>query len=80
MDRGEIEIFKKKLLLKKLLDKNNEILLKDALLIDNTLTVGEICIDILDPSTFGRRLINTAKHHLLNRIKDVEKNQSMMSL
>ena len=80
MDRGEIEIFQEKIV-EKISDKNNEILLKDALLIDNTLTVGEICIDILDPSTFGRRLINTkAKHHLLNRIKDVEKNQFMMSL
>ena len=73
MDRGEIEIFQEKIVVEKITDKNNEILLKDALLIDNTLTVGEICIDILDPSTFGRRLINTAKHHLLNRIKDVEK-------
>ena len=53
-------------------DKNNEILLNDALKIDKTMSVGDICIDILDPSTFGRRLINTAKHHLLNKIKDVE--------
>jgi len=73
MDRGEIEIFQEKIVVEKIQDSNNEILLKDALKIDNTMTVGEVCIDILDPSTFGRRLINTAKHHLLNRIKDVEK-------
>ena len=73
MDRGEIEIFQEKIVVDKVQDSNNEILLKDALKIDNTMTVGEVCIDILDPTTFGRRLINTAKHHLLNRIKDVEK-------
>ncbi len=73
MDRGEIEIFQEKIVVEKIQDSNNEILLKDALKIDNSMTVGEVCIDILDPSTFGRRLINTAKHHLLNRIKDVEK-------
>ena len=73
MDRGEIEIFQEKLVVDKILDADFEIILAEALKIDNTMTVGEICIDILDPSTFGRRLINTAKHHLLNKIKDVEK-------
>ena len=73
MDRGEIEIFQEKLVVEKIEDINNEILLDDALKIDKTMTVGDICIDILDPSMFGRRLINTAKHHLLNKIKDVEK-------
>ena len=73
MDRGEIEIFQEKLVVEKIQDKNNEIILDDALKIDKTMTLGDICIDILDPSTFGRRLINTAKHHLLNKIKDVEK-------
>tara|TARA_Y100001970_G_scaffold22181_1_gene25547 strand:- start:8602 stop:9843 length:1242 start_codon:yes stop_codon:yes gene_type:complete len=73
MDRGEIEIFQEKNVVEKIEDPLNEILLKDALKIDSTMTVGEICIDIIDPGDFGRRLINTAKHHLLNKIKDVEK-------
>jgi N utilization substance protein A len=73
MDRGEIEIFQEKIVVDKVKDADNEIILSDALKIDKTLTIGEICIDILDPGTFGRRLINTAKHHLLNKIKDVEK-------
>jgi len=73
MDRGEIEIFQEKLVVEKIQDQNNEIILKDALKIDHTMTVGEICIDILDPSIFGRRLINTAKYQLLTKIKDVEK-------
>ena len=73
MDRGEIEIFQEKVVVEEITDSLNEILLADALKIDSTMTPGEICIDIIDPGDFGRRLINTAKHHLLNKIKDVEK-------
>ena len=73
MDRGEIEIFQEKLVVDKVDDSLNEISLIDANKIDETLNSGDICIDILDPGDFGRRLINTAKHHLLNKIKDVEK-------
>ena len=73
MDRGEIEIFQEKMVVENITDPLNEILLEDALKIDDTMSSGEICIDIIDPANFGRRLINTAKHHLLNKIKDVEK-------
>ena len=73
MDRGEIEIFQEKIVVEEINDSLSEILLKDALKIDKTMSAGEICIEILDPGDFGRRLINTAKHHLLNKIKDVEK-------
>ena len=73
MDRGEIEIFQEKMVVDTVKDTLNEITLEDAKKIDKTLKIDEICIDILDPGDFGRRLINTAKHHLLNKIKDVEK-------
>ena len=73
MDRGEIEIYQEKLVVDTISNPLHEILLKDALKIDETLAVGEICIDILKPSDFGRRLINTAKNHMLHKIKDVEK-------
>jgi N utilization substance protein A len=73
MDRGEIEIFQEKMVVETVKDTLNEITLEDAKKIDKTLKIDEICIDILDPGDFGRRLINTAKHHLLNKIKDVEK-------
>ena len=73
MDRGEIEIFQEKIVVEKVEDLLNEISLVDAHKIDNSLSIDDICIDILDPGDFGRRLINTAKHHLLNKIKEVEK-------
>ncbi len=73
MDRGAIEIFQEKLIVDKISDPVNEILLDDAKLIDKTLEVGELCIDILDPSSFGRRLINTAKQQLFQKINEIEK-------
>ena len=73
MDRGEIEIFQEKIVVEEITDRLNEILLSDAKKIDKTMEVGEICIDLVETGDFGRRLINTAKHHLLNKIKDVEK-------
>tara|TARA_Y100001970_G_scaffold279114_1_gene385893 strand:+ start:828 stop:2063 length:1236 start_codon:yes stop_codon:yes gene_type:complete len=73
MDRGAIEIFQEKMIVDKISDPINEILLDDAKLIDKTLEVGELCIDILDPSSFGRRLINTAKQQLFQKINEIEK-------
>jgi len=73
MDRGAIEIFQEKLIVDKISDPINEILLENAKKIDKTLEVGEICIDILDPSSFGRRLINTAKQQLFQKINEIEK-------
>ena len=48
MDRGEIEIFQEKLIVDAIEDPLNEILLKDARKIDDTLGVGEICIDLVE--------------------------------
>ena len=73
MDRGEIEIFHEKIVVKEKSNNLHEIFIDDALKIDKTLSVDEICIDIIDPNSFGRRLINTAKQFLLQKIKDQEK-------
>ena len=51
----------------------SEILLEDAKKIDDTLEIGEICIDIIEPNSFGRRLINSAKQQLFQKINEVEK-------
>ena len=51
----------------------SEILLEDARKIDDTLELGEICIDIIEPNSFGRRLINSAKQQLFQKINEIEK-------
>ena len=73
MDRGEIEIFHEREIVDELDNPISEILLEDARKIDDTLELGEICIDIIEPNSFGRRLINSAKQQLFQKINEIEK-------
>ena len=73
MDRGEIEIFHEREIVEELDNPISEILLEDARKIDDTLELGEICIDIIEPNSFGRRLINSAKQQLFQKINEIEK-------
>ena len=73
MSRGEIEIFHEREIVDELDNPISEILLEDARKIDDTLELGEICIDIIEPNSFGRRLINSAKQQLFQKINEIEK-------
>ena len=73
MDRGEIEIFHEKIVVDNVKNNITEISVKDAIKTDDTLVVGDMYIDIIDPSVFGRRLVAHAKQHLAQKIKDIEK-------
>ena len=37
------------------------------------LDVGDDYVNILNPDSFGRRLINTAKQHMVQKIRDIER-------
>ena len=73
MDKGDVEIYHEKTVVESVADELTEISLSDAKKIDKTLELDELCIEVVDPSIFGRRLINTAKQHLSQKIKDIEK-------
>tara|TARA_B100002051_G_scaffold230545_2_gene228156 strand:- start:8129 stop:9364 length:1236 start_codon:yes stop_codon:yes gene_type:complete len=73
MDKGDVEIYHEKTVVETVIDELTEISLSDAKKIDKTLELDELCIEVVDPSIFGRRLINTAKQHLSQKIKDIEK-------
>ena len=73
MDKGDVEIYHEKNVVETVVDELTEISLSDAKKIDKTLELDELCIEVVDPSIFGRRLINTAKQHLSQKIKDIEK-------
>jgi len=73
MDKGEIEIYQEKIIVEKVVDPVTEIGLKDALKVEPDLLIGDPFIEVVDPSTFGRRLIHTAKQNLSQKIRDVEK-------
>ncbi len=73
MEKGEIEIYQEKMVVDEVFDPVIEISVEDARKVEEFLEVGDPYIEILNPSDFGRRLINTAKQHLAQKIRDIEK-------
>ena len=72
MDKGEIEIYQEKTIVKEVVDPVREISSVDALQVEPDLEIGDPFVEVIDPSTFGRRIINTAKQYLSHKIRDVE--------
>ena len=73
MDKGEIEIYQSKTIVEEVLDPVTEIELERAIKTEPDLELGDEFLEIIDPATFGRRLIISAKQNLNQRIKEVEK-------
>ena len=73
MEKGEIEIYQEQVVVEFVDDPVCEISIKDACKIEPDLEIGDPFIHILSPEDFGRRLINTAKQHLSQRIRDIER-------
>ena len=73
MEKGEIEIYQEKTVVETVIDPVCEISLDNALKEEPDLEIDDLYIEIIDPSDFGRRLINTAKQFLSQKIREVEK-------
>ena len=73
LDKGEIEIHQTRVIVDKVTDSVREIDVETAQKIEPDLEAGDEFLEILDPVTFGRRLIISAKQNLNQRIKDEEK-------
>lgn len=73
MDKGEVEIYQMKTIVEKVKDPVFEISLEKAQLTEPDLEVGDEFIEIIDPSSFGRRLITSAKQGLNQKIREAEK-------
>ncbi|MFZ5518462.1 MAG: transcription termination factor NusA [Candidatus Zhuqueibacterota bacterium] len=73
MEKGEIEICQSKTIVEKIQDENLEIDLETAQKVEPDLEIGDEFLDIIDPSSFGRRLIISAKQNLNQKIKEAEK-------
>jgi len=73
MDKGEIEIYQEMSVVKVVTDPVKEISLKDAHKEYSDLELGDSYVNIVNPDSFGRRLINTAKQHMVQKIRDVER-------
>lgn len=74
MDKGEIEIYQHKVIVKEVADPLHEIGLEEARIMDPDLAIGDPYVEIIDPTSFGRRLISHAKQILNQQIMRVEKN------
>ncbi|HQG44413.1 MAG TPA: transcription termination factor NusA, partial [bacterium] len=73
MEKGEIEIYQSKNVVTEVTDDVTEIALEEAQKSAPDMEEGDEFLEIIDPSTFGRRLIISAKQNLNQRIKEIEK-------
>ena len=78
LDKGEIEIYAEKTIVDEVDDYKVEILLEEAIEKEpeaaEGLVVGDVFVEVIDLTVFGRRIINTAKHFFAQKLRDVERN------
>ena len=78
LDKGEIEIYAEKTIVEEVDDYKVEITLEEAFEKEpeaaEGLIVGDIFVEVIDLTVFGRRIINTAKHFFAQKLRDVERN------
>ena len=73
MEKGEIEIYQEMTVVDKVTDPVVEIHVDEAVKEYDDLEIGDAYVNILSPDGFGRRLINTAKQHMVQKIRDIER-------
>ena len=78
LDKGEIEIYAEKTIVDEVDDYKVEITLEEAIEKEpeaaEGLVVGDVFVEVIDLTVFGRRIINTAKHFFAQKLRDVERN------
>jgi N utilization substance protein A len=72
-EKGDIEIYQEKIVVEEVENPAMEIDLESALKIDPDVEVGEEIVEEVDPVSFGRRLIVSAKQNLNQKIRDFER-------
>ena len=73
VDRGDMEIYMEREVVKEVTNPESQILLKEAKKSDPDIEEGEMFAEVINPELFGRRLINIAKQTLLQRLREHEK-------
>jgi len=73
MDKGEVEIYQSKTIVKTVEDEVTEVSLEKAQQVEPDLELGDEFVEIIDPTSFGRRLITSAKQSLTQKIREAEK-------
>lgn len=75
MDKGEIEIYQEKEVVETVFDPDFEVDLEAAHQVAPDLEIGDPYIDVVDPDSFGRRLITYARQTLNQKIQEFEKEE-----
>lgn len=75
MEKGDIEIYAEKTVVEDgaLEEEATEIELSKALKVDEDVEVGDEFVEVIDYNSFGRRLVLSAKQNLIQKIKEIEK-------
>lgn len=75
IERGELEIWRERTVVNngEVIDENDEIALRDALVIDQYSEVGEKLREFVDFSTFGRRAVINLRQALASKILELQK-------
>jgi N utilization substance protein A len=72
-EKGQIEVYTRRIVVENVVDPEKEISLKDAKAIDPQLEVGDELIEELDIERFGRSAIQTAKQVIMQRVREAER-------
>ncbi len=67
MDKGEIEIYHEKEVVEVVDDPDFEVDIETAHKVAPDLEIGDLYIDVLDPDSFGRRLVTYAKTNIVSK-------------
>lgn len=73
IDKGEIEIYQNKVIVEEVADESLEVDLETARKFEPDLEVGDEFVEIVDPQSFGRRLVIAAKQNLSQKLRELEK-------
>ncbi len=76
VDKGEIEIYAEKTIVKIIDNPISEITLNNVHKLEPDiadLNIGDLFVEVIDPKIFGRRMITHAKNFFTQRLKDVER-------
>ncbi len=73
LEKAAIEIYQTKSVVEEVEDPITQIDLDDAKKVEPSMEVGDDFVDVVDPATFGRRLIINARQTLNQRLRDIER-------
>ena len=73
LDKAAIEIYQTKKVVEEVEDPIEQISIESAKKVEPDLEIGDDFVDVVDPASFGRRLIISARQTLNQKIRDIER-------